>query len=258
MVKEQDKELYSFEVKTYKEVEEKTVSKDEKTGEEITVSKKVKKEVPVRIVIKRPSRKLIEKAETQYTIKLSELMRLGVLTRAMVTKKYADTGGVLTETEALYLTSRYKRLAEIQKDFVNLSIKSENLSTEDRAKLDSVTDEINTIRREIAETESNYSFIFQHTADMKATNHVILWYSLMLSYLEDQKDGGQPEWTPFYKGESYEEKLEDFYGKEENADSFYLQVKQKLAYIISFWYHGAVATKEDFTKLEKDINEGKI
>lgn len=258
MVKEQDKELYSFEVKTVKEVEDKTTTKDEKTGEEITVTKKVKKEVPVRIVIKRPSRRLIEKAETQYTIKLSELMKLGVLTRAMVTKKYADTGGVLTETEALYLTSRYKRLAEIQKDFVNLGIKSENLSAEDRVKFDAVTEEINTIRREIAETESNYSFIFQHTADMKATNHVILWYSIMLSYIEEQKDGGQPEWTPFYKGETYEEKLEDFYEKEENADSFYLQVKQKLAYIISFWYHGAIATKEDFVKLEKDINEGKV
>jgi hypothetical protein len=258
MVKEQEKELYAFEVKTTKEVEEKTVSKDEKTGEETTITKKVKKEVPVRIVIKRPTRQQIDKAETQYTVKLSELMKLGVLTRAMVTKKYADTGGVLTDVEAQYLTSRYKRLAEIQKDFVNLSIKAENLSEEDKVKLDKVTEEINTIRREIAETESNYSFIFQHTADMKATNHVILWYSLMLSYVEEQKDGGQPTWTPFYKGDTFEEKLEDFYTKEENADSFYLQVKQKLAYFISFWYNGAIASKDDFTKLEKDINEGKI
>lgn len=258
MVKELDKELYSFEVKTTKEVEEKTVVKDETTQEETTTIKKVKKEVPVRIVIKRPTRRQIEKAELQYTVKLSELMKLGVLTRAMVTKKYADTGGVLTETEAQYLTSRYKRLAEIQKDFVNLSIKADNLADEDKKKLQEVTDEINTIRREIAETESNYSFIFQHTSDMKATNHVILWYSLMLSYTEEQKDGGQPEWTPLYKGDTFEEKLEDFYSREENADSFYLQVKQKLAYFISFWYNGAIASKEDFVKLEKDIDEGKV
>ena len=104
----------------------------------------------------------------------------------------------------------------------------------------------------------NYSFIFQHTSDTKAQAHVILWYSLMLSYYEEQKDGGQPQWTPIYKGESFEEKLDDFYEKEENADSFYLQVKQKLAYFISFWFNGAIASKEDFVKLEKDIDEGKV
>ncbi len=258
MVKETEKELYAFEVKTTKDVVKKTVTKDETTGEETTVSKNVKEEVPVRIIMKRPTRKQIEKAELQYTVKLSELMKLGVLTRAMVTKKYADTGGVLTETEAQYLTSRYKRLAEIQKDFVNLSIKADNLNDADKARLSGVTDEINTIRREIAETESNYSFIFQHTSDMKATNHVILWYSLMLSYIEEQKENEAPVWTPLYKGDTFEDKMEDFYSKEESADSFYLQVKQKLAYFISFWYNGAIASKEDFSKLEKDIDDGKI
>jgi hypothetical protein len=257
MVKEQEKELYAFEVKTTKEVEEVVVTKNEKDEETKTITK-VKKEVPVRIVIKRPTRKQIEKADLQYTVKLSELMKLGVLTRAMVTKKYADTGGVLTETEATYLTSRYKRLAEIQKDFVNLSLKSENLDPKSKEKLDEVTKEINTIRREIAETESNYSFIFQHTSDTKAQSHVILWYSLMLAYTEEQKDGGQPEWTPLYKGDTFEEKMEDFYKKEEDAELFYLQVKQKLAYFISFWYNGAIASKEDFVKLEKDIDEGKV
>ncbi len=257
MVKEQDKELYGFEVKTTKEVEEKTVSKND-AGEETTTIKKVKKEVPIRIVIKRPTRRQIEKAEVQYTVKLSEWMKLGVLSRAMVTKKYADTGGVLTEAEALYLTSRYKRLAEIQKDFVNLSIKADNLNDKDKEKLGEVTNEINDIRREIAETESNYSFIFQHTSDTKAQAHVILWYSLMLSYVEEQKDGGEPVWTPLYSGETFEEKMEDFYTKEENADSFYLQVKQKLAYFVSFWYNGAIASTDDFKKLEKDIDDGKV
>lgn len=258
MVKDSDKELYAFEVKTLKEVEEKTVSKDDKTGEEITVTKKVKKEIPVRIVIKRPRRQEADKAELQYAVKLSELMKLGILTRAMVTKKYADTGGVLTENEAQYLTSRYKRLAEIQKNFVSLSLKADNLNDSDKEKLVEVTEEINKIRKEIAETESNYSFIFQHTSDMRATNHVILWYSLMLSYVEEQKGDEVPVWTPLYKGDTFEEKMDDFYMKEENADSFYLQVKQKLAYFLSFWYNGAIASKDDFAKLEKDIDEGKI
>lgn len=256
MEKEIDKELYAFEVKTTKEVEEKNASKNDK-GEEVVTTTKVKKEVPVRIIIKRPTRKQIEKADLQYTIKLSELMKLGILTRAMVTKKYADTGGVLTEQEALYLTSRYKRLSDIQKDFVNLSINMSNLDEVAKAKLDAVTEEINKIRREIAETESNYSFIFQHTSDTRAQNHVILWYSLMLSYVEEDKEG-KLVWTPLFNGDTYEDKMEDFYKKEEESDLFYLQVKQKLAYFITFWYNGAIASKEDFVKLEKDIDENKV
>lgn len=258
MEKEQEKELYSFEVKVNKEVEDVTVKIDEATKEETKITKKVKKEVPVRIVLKRPTRRQVEKAELVYTVKLSELMKLGVLTRAMVTKKYADTGGVLTEQEAQYLTSRYKRLAEIQRDFVNLSIKADNLDDSGKTRLSEVTEEINTIRREIATTESNYSFIFQHTSDMKAANHVILYYTLMLAFIEDQKDDEAPTWTPLYKGDTFEEKLEDFYKKEEDPDQFYLQVKQKLAYFISFWYNGAIASKDDFKKLEKDIDEGKL
>lgn len=252
-----EQELYSFEVKTVKEVEKTTVVVDEATKEETKITKKVKEETPVRIVIKRPTRRQVEKADVQYATKLSEYMRAGILTRAMVTKKYADTGGVLTEDEAKYLTSRYKKLADIQKDFVNLSVKIDVLTEEQKQKLGEVTEEINQIRKEIAEIESNYSFIFQHTADMKASNHVILFYSLVLTYIEDNKDD-KPELTPFFKGSSFEDKLDDFYAKEESGDLFYLQVMQKLKYFMAFWYNGAIASKDDFVKLEKDIDSGQI
>ena len=258
MTKEQIKELYSFEIKTTKEVEETTTNVDPVTNEETKVIRKVKKEVPVRIVIARPNRRVVESAELQFSVKLSELMKLGLMTRAMVTKKYADTGGVLTEEEAKYLTSRYKRLAEVQNDFARLAIKIDNLSEEQKKDLDKVTNEINDLRREIATIESNYSFIFQHTADMKATNHVILFYSLMLTNIEEQKDGAAPVYTPFFKGVTFEDKLNDYYEKEESGDSFYTQVKHKLAYFLSFWYNGAIATREDFVKLEKEIDEGLV
>lgn len=257
MTKEQDKELYSFEVKSVKEVEEVTTLIDENTKEESKLVKKVKKETPTRIVIKRPTRRQTEKADLQFTIKMSELMKLGVLSRAMITKKYADTGGVLTDIEAQYLTSLYKRLGEKQVEFVDLSVAAQTLSEDGKKKLGEVTTEINLIRKEIAQKESEYSHIFQHSADMKAVNHVILWYSLMLTYVEEQKDGEAPVYTPYFKGDTFEEKLEDYYTKEEEFDTLYLQVRQKLAYFISFWYNGAIATRDDFVKLEKDIDAGK-
>lgn len=258
MQKPSEQELYSFEVKAVKEVEKTTVVIDEATKEETKITKKVKEETPVRIVIKRPTRRQIDKADVQYATKLSEYMRLGILTRAMVTKKYADTGGVLTEDEAKYLTSRYKKLAELQKSFMNFSMKIDTLTDIQKAEFTSVTDEINQIRKEIAETESNYSFIFQHTSDMKAANHVILFYSLMLTHIEETDETGKPVYKPFFKGDTYEEKMEDYYLKEESADTFYSKVRQKLTYFMAFWYNGAIASKDDFVSLEKDIEEGKV
>ena len=53
------KELYSFSLDEEKEVEKTSTRKNKKTGEETTVTKKVKEKVPVVIKIKRPSRRKV-------------------------------------------------------------------------------------------------------------------------------------------------------------------------------------------------------
>ena len=57
------KELFSFNITVNKEVE-KTETKEE-NGQTITVTQKVKEDVPVRIIIKQPSRKNMEDADLQ-------------------------------------------------------------------------------------------------------------------------------------------------------------------------------------------------
>lgn len=253
----QDKELYSFEVKQVKEVEETTVQVDEATKEETKITKKVKKEVPIRISLKKPTRKLIEKADLVYTVKLSELMKLGILTRAMVTKKYADTGGVLSEQEALKLAANYKKYAELQREIVHYSIK-QDATEEEKDKLIKLSEEMVELRKEIAVTESNYSHIFQHTSDVKAKNHVVLFYCLMLSNIVIEEDGKEPVFTPFFAGETFEEKLEDYYKKEDALDSFYLSVRSKIFWFVTYWFEGAAANRGDFEALEKDIDNNRV
>ena len=88
------KELYSFTVDEEVEVEKKTTKKDKKTGEETTITKKVKEKVPVVVKIKRPSRRQLEEAELEYSVEMSRCVKKGILTKAMLAKKYSDTGGV--------------------------------------------------------------------------------------------------------------------------------------------------------------------
>ena len=88
------KELYSFTLDEEKEIEKTHTRKNKKTGEETTVTKKVKQKVPVQVKLKRPSRRELEDAELEYSVEMSKCVKRGILTKAMLFKKYSDTGGV--------------------------------------------------------------------------------------------------------------------------------------------------------------------
>ena len=88
-----------------------------------------------------------------------------------------------------------------------------------------------TLRRAIATAETNFSALLNHTADTRAQNKVITWYLLNLTHIE--KDG---ETTPFFPGETFEDKKLDFYEKEESEDALFTLVYDKLTAFISFWY----------------------
>ena len=65
---------------------------DKKTGEEITVTKKVKEKEPLAVKIKKPSRRELEDAELEFRVEMSKCIKKGILTKAMLAKKYSDTG----------------------------------------------------------------------------------------------------------------------------------------------------------------------
>ena len=113
------KELYSFTIDQEKEVEKTHTRKNKKTGEETTVTKKVTEKVPVQVKIKRPSRRELEDAELEYSVEMSRCVKRGILTKAMLYKKYSDTGGVWTEDEAKDYGRLYKKTFEIQNEYVS-------------------------------------------------------------------------------------------------------------------------------------------
>lgn len=253
-LKNDPKILYHFYEKDEREIEE--TQEKEVDGEKVTVSKKVKKSVPICISIKKPTRKQVEEADIQFAVKQSELVRRGMFTKGMLMKKYADTGGVLTESEILRLTQLYQKLADLQPQIVRYQLKSEKeITEEEKSSYEKITKELMDVRREIVEVETTYSTLFNHTADEKAKSHVIKWYMLMLTQIENENN----EFIPFFLGETLEEK-ESYQDKleEESANAFYYKVRQKLIYFLSYWYQGAIQTREDFVALEKDIEEGSI
>jgi len=253
-------------VEVEKEVEVEKTRKNKETGEEEKYTDKVKRKVKEKKVVKetrkekertehtfvimQPTRRQMEEADMEYSIEMSRCVKEGILTKAMLLNKYSDTGGIMSEQEAKDLSEMYGRLSELQTDFTTWKIGKDNQMNE---KQKAVVEEMASLRRSIAQTETNFSALLNHTADNKAQTRVIGWYLLSLSHIEN--DG---KLEPFFKGDTYEEKKEYLYELEEQEDDLLALVYEKLTAFVSFWYFSINAEKVDFEQLEKDIEEGNM
>jgi hypothetical protein len=252
------KEIYSFTIDIEREVEE-TVTKKQKSKssnkmEEVSVEQTVKKEVPIKIILKEPNRREIEEADMEFSIEMSKCIKKGILTKAMLAKQYSDTGGILTEEDATFLTRRYAELGELQNKYARISAKTKKTKV-DEGKQKDLMGEMSDIRRKIVDMETSYSNLFNHTADSKAQAKVILWYLVVLSYYQEDEEDNP---TPFFKADEVEEKIEQYYDIDENGHDIFDICKDKLATFLSFWYFSTNASTEDFDSLNKDIDEGKL
>tara|TARA_R100000734_G_C3311028_1_gene101837 strand:+ start:23 stop:778 length:756 start_codon:yes stop_codon:yes gene_type:complete len=248
------KELYSFSIDEEKEVEKKSTRKNKKTGEETTITKKVKEKSPVQIKLKRPSRRELEEAELEYSVEMSRCVKRGILTKAMLYKKYSDTGGVWSEDDAEDYGKLYKKIFDIQNEYVRLE-SVDKKTDKQKEKLESLKEDLAKTKRKIVDAESSMQSLFDHTADTKAQNRLLLWYTIMLTHIQREDD---EEPVPYFKGEEFDEKMEDYYFKEDEASDFYGAVIKKVTTILAFWFFNQASTPKEFNKLIEDLEKGEL
>lgn len=253
------REIYSFNFEKNEKVKrtETTKNINEETGEEqeVTVTKEVSEAIPYRLVMKQPNRRQIEEAELEFSVEMSNCIKRGILTKAMLAKKYSDTGGLLAEEDAKALTKMYVEYGELSQESERLQIKNVK-SEKDKEKISDISGKIAVLRKNIINVETSYSNLFNHTADMRAENKVIQWYILHLTFIQK---GDEEEMTPLFEGNDFDDKLQRYYELEEEGDELYDLVGGKIAALYSFWYYSSGAVeKADFEKLDKDIEEGNV
>jgi hypothetical protein len=239
------KKLFEFMVPKEVEVEEVEASKNEK-GEEIKVTKKVSKREQTKVFLRKPTRALFDEAELFYGVRLSEGIKAGLLTRALLAKRFTNDGGVLSEEEKNLYANLYVALFEKQNEFQKLSIKDESERTDnEKSRYREVIAELAELRTQIQDFETAQASLFDQTAENRARNKTILWWVLQLSYIVDDK-GNE---TPFFGGGDFESKLRIYDTMEENGTEFENLVCRKLAYFVSFWYVGRASSQEEFERL---------
>lgn len=238
------KEIYSFDVQV-DEGKEAPSDDSKKTEVEKTC---------YRIFICKPSRRQVEDAEIEYSIEISSCLRQGILTKAMVLKKYDE----LTGSDQHRLKRDLQYLSEIS---TNYSMKFQKLQEMKIGKkiehLDKnkayreLSSELVDLRKEIVRVETEYSSLFDFTADNKAANRQILWYLSNLTYY--CKDG-EEEWHQLIPGETWEKKRDYLYDQEENPDNklFHASFEKALTFV-SLWFHSISPTTEDFDELNKEF-----
>ncbi len=253
------KEIYSFTFEKNEKVKrtETSKTKNEETGEEqeVSVTKEVSEAIPYRLIMKQPNRRQIEEAELEFSVEMSNCIKRGILTKAMLAKKYSDTGGLLAEEDAKALTEMYVKYGELSQESERLQIK--NVKTDkDKERVKQISGDIAVLRKNIINVETSYSNLFNHTADMRAENKVIQWYILHLTYIQKSDED---EMTPLFEGRDFEDKLQRYYELEEDGDELYDLVGGKIAALYSFWYYSSGSVeKADFEKLDTDIEEGNV
>ena len=234
--------IYQFTVKKSekKQVETKRKNKD---GEEETVTTNKTVKVPVTYVLQKPTRRLAEDAEVFYSVQLSKAIKMGIVTKAMLVKKYQDSGGALSEEETRELLKGIRDLNDLENKYKLLHATGENEEEKEK-----VGKDIQTLRRDLIALESSLQTVYQHTADAKAERETLVWYIINLTKVLDENK--KPK--EYFDGIDYDEQLEDFYNKFEDESTDDFAIVNKLSKAVGYWFYAQSSTQKDIDKFLKE------
>lgn len=250
----ENKILYKFTLDKESEKIVEATRKNKKTGEETVTKKTVKEKTPIEVQILRPSRRQLEEAELVFSVEMSKCVKRGILTKAMLAKKYSDTGGLFSEDDANDYAEYYKEALDLQNEYMRLdTIKKKTKAQKD--KIEEIKSKMALNRKHIVDFESNFQSLFDHTADVKAQNKILLWYCLNLTKVYDESSDS---FVDYFKGKDMEEKTSYYYDLEESNDEFYFDLIKQASTVIAFWFFNQASSQEEFEDIVDKAEKGEL
>ena len=236
---------FIYETTVVKYVDETVTEKRQENGQEISVSKTVKVKKPIKIAIAKPERRKYKEAEIFYAKKLSSYLKEGLLPYSLVSKRYLNDGGPLSDDEKKIIKTLRDRYSAIQNEYFEMPTP---LSEEHTKRRSAILLEMNEINKVLNEVQNSYSVLFENTAEAKSKNDTIEWWILQLTMLDEDGKG----YKYFYGDGNYEEKLTKLEEIEEKDEEFNNEVIRKSSYFVSFWYStGIQVSQDDFKSAEE-------
>ena len=235
------KRIYEFTVNKEETIKEESVE-TKKDGTEVTTAKDVKKEVPYKFFLRRPTRAMTDEAELYYGVRLAEGIKAGLLTRALLEKRFENDGG----TRSDHGNSEYEQTIEKLQDFHKeqskiLEVSEKKRTAAQKKKLKELDEEIKPARRALRDLQMEEDNLYEETAESRARNKVILWWMLHLAY--EEKEGKENE---FFGEGDLNARFERYDEIDEGEEIFDIIVARKFAYYVSFWFVGRPNSQKEF------------
>ncbi len=243
------KEKYSF-IK-YKITNVKETTKKVEDGKEIEITQTVEKKTPFRVIIKNPSRSERENMDVFYAVAFNDFIKRGLLTSEMMSKKYDDFGGILSEEDKKECVRKWADLYEAQNELIRIEATKEDLSEKQKSKKESIIQKIAELKESVFYFQNKQENVFNLTANYMARNKTIQWCIVNLTYIKDEEDDSEPK--PYFDGTTFDEKMDSLEEKDDSGDSLFKEIYLEISLFVQFWYLGIINDTESFLKMKKDM-----
>lgn len=221
-----EKWLHSFEVEKTQKVKETTTEVNE-AGEEIQITKEVEKKVPHKFYILKPNRKIQDEASVFYSVKVSEGIKLGLVTKNYLLRKFQQDGILASEDEKKIHADNYSKAIGIEIELEKIKQDSTLSQAEKDLKNETLNTEYQVLRQKIFDYENVQNSLFDNTAEKRASDALNLWFVLNLLY--QGEDGYQ---TCLFGDGSFDQKVQRLAQIEESGDEFLSGVVEKGGFLI--------------------------
>ena len=232
-----EKWLYNFDVEKTQKVKETIPEKDD-AGNDIEVTREVEKKIPNKFHILNPTRKIQDDASIFYSVKVSEGIKLGLVTKSYLMRKFQQEGILPNAEDKKVHAENYSKAIKLEVDMETIK---QNVSLSDAEKelqISPLKSEYQELRTKIFDYENLNSSLFDNTAEKRASDLLNLWFVLHLLYAE--KDGSQ---SCLFGDGSFDQKLDRLNAIEDSGDEFLTSVLEKGAFLIGRLNSGS--SKED-------------
>lgn len=244
------KRLFEF-VINKEVVTEKPEETTNETGEKVTVHKKITELQPQKFFIRKPNRELRDEADLFYGVELADGIKKGLMTSAMLSKRYINDDGALSDSdkkrfEELRLEAREKEVI-----FQKLNLKGTEKTSDEEILYRKTVTELTDINTKLQEYQFVQENLFSQTAETRARNKAVLWWILHLSYKDDKE-------TPVCGDKGYKDRIKIYDEIMESEDALLQLALKRFTFFISLWYMGRAETPEDFKGLEDIFNNSEV
>ena len=125
-----EKWLYSFDVEKTQKVKE-TIPEKDATGNDIEVTREVEKKIPNKFHILNPTRKIQDDASIFYSVKVSEGIKLGLVTKSYLMRKFQQEGVLPNAEDKKVHAENYSKAIKLEVDMETIK---QNVSLSDAEK----------------------------------------------------------------------------------------------------------------------------